>query len=73
MRQFVTKQSLAVHGFGLEPARREIDVGAEGEGDRADPLGLRPDIYPHIGKIGAEGRLRLAAHRLRQRPPAGRC
>ncbi|HEY2539316.1 MAG TPA: hypothetical protein VGI28_07445 [Stellaceae bacterium] len=72
MRQFVAEQLLAGDRVGLKPARGEIDVGADGEGDRADPLGLRPDIYPHIGEIGAKRRLHLAAHPVRQRPPAAR-
>jgi hypothetical protein len=72
MRQFVAEQLLAVRGVGLKPARREINVGAEGERDSADPLGLRPDMHPHIDEIRAERRLHLAAHRLRQRPAASR-
>jgi hypothetical protein len=72
MRQFVAEQLLAVRGVGLKPARGEIDIGAKGKRDSADPLRLWPDMHPHIGEIRAEGRLHLAAHRVRQWPAASR-
>ena len=70
MGQFVAEQLLARRGVRLKPARREIDVRTEGEGDRPDPLRLRPDMHPHRGEIGAERRFHPAAHRIRQGPAA---
>ena len=66
MRQFVAEQLLPLHRLRLKPAGGEIDIGADREGDGADPLRLRPDMHPHIGEIGAERRLHLAAHRVGQ-------
>src|SRR3954465_4942195 len=44
MRQFVAEQLLSLHSVWLEPAGREVDVGAHGEGDGADALGLGADM-----------------------------
>jgi hypothetical protein len=70
MGELVAEQLLAPRGLRLEAARRVIDVGAQGEGDGADALGLWADMDADGGKVGAEGCPFLAAHRVRQWPAA---
>ena len=73
MRQLVAEQLPALHGVRLEAPGREIDVGAHGERDRADPLRLRADMHPHGGEIRPQRRLHLAAHAIRKGSPATTC
>jgi hypothetical protein len=64
VRQFVAEELLAGGGVRLEAAGGEVDVRADGEGNRADALGLRALVHAHGGEVGVEGLLHLALHRI---------
>jgi hypothetical protein len=71
--KLVAQELLAGGGVRLEAAGGEVDIRADGEGNRADAFGLRAFVHAHGGEVGAERLLHLALHCVGQRlaGPAG--
>jgi hypothetical protein len=57
MSELVPEQALSMYGVGIVLPRRKKDTRTRGERYRAYGRWLRANMYPDVGKTGAEERL----------------
>ncbi len=69
VRELVPDELTAALGVRLVLPRREVEIGADGEGESADGRSVGADVDAHVGEIGLEVALHLLSNGRRQRSP----